>query len=400
MKILIAHNRYKSQQPSGENVAVETDSQLLIDHGVEVRTVTPSSDQIDQLPLFARLMIPASPVYFPNGIKEIDRQLSDFRPDVLHVHNVVPLLSPMIVRKAHALGIAVVHTAHNYRHGCVAGTHLRHGQVCVMCHGGLSNVNGIVHSCYRGSALQSLTMVAGQLLHRRTWHSCEAVIALTPFMRQYLIGLGFAEERIFLRGTPTRGPHSAQAVRDPDGPILFLGRLAAEKGLDTLLDAWGLLSPLERAIGLWILGDGPLRPVAESAARQDKSIRVLGQLPHDQTSDITRRSSALVLPSKWWEGFPVAVAEAFAWCLPVIATRGGSVATVVGDSRGWLVDGDSPSQLADAIRRSRGPEASIHAANARRYYEQELEPRVATRRLLDIYETAIAYRESTRDFDL
>src|SRR5215471_176182 len=108
MKVVIAHNRYSSAQPSGENVVVDAEIAQLRAAGVEVVPFLRSSDEIGSLPLGRKILLPMAPVWAPGAQRDLARLLRDERPDVFHLHNPYPLLSPWVVRTAHAHGVPVV----------------------------------------------------------------------------------------------------------------------------------------------------------------------------------------------------------------------------------------------------------------------------------------------------
>jgi len=130
MRVLVAHNRYRSAVPSGENAAVDAEIGVLRAAGIEVRAYLPSSDGIADLPPVRRVGVATGPVVNPWAVRDLARLIGEFRPDVLHVHNVFPLVSPWAVRTARARGVPVVQTVHNYRHSCVSGFRYRSGAPC------------------------------------------------------------------------------------------------------------------------------------------------------------------------------------------------------------------------------------------------------------------------------
>ena len=96
MKVLVAHNRYRSALPSGENAVVEDDISALRSAGVEVLPLIADSDSIPGLGIGGKLGVASGPIFNPAGVARMQRMLSVHRPDVVHVHNVFPLLSPWI----------------------------------------------------------------------------------------------------------------------------------------------------------------------------------------------------------------------------------------------------------------------------------------------------------------
>src|SRR2546423_4370592 len=165
MKVLVAHNRYSSAQPSGENTVVDAEIAQLRGAGVEVVPFLRSSDEIGSLPLAQKAMLPLGPIIAPPAVKALKGLIKTERPDVLHLHNPYPLLSPWIVRTAQAHGLPVVQTVHNYRQVCANGLYFRDGHVCHDCRGRAVPLPPVVHACYRGSRAQSAPMATPPALH-------------------------------------------------------------------------------------------------------------------------------------------------------------------------------------------------------------------------------------------
>lgn len=378
MRVLVAHNRYRSTAPSGENLAVDTEVGLLREAGVDVATFIRSSDDIPSLPLARKVSVATGPVVNWHGTRDFARTLREFRPDVVHVHNVYPMLSPKVVTAAQRAGVPVVHTMHNYRLGCVAGTYLRGGTVCRLCDSHPSNWPAVRYGCYRESRVQSVAMGVGSAMTRRTWQSVERLLALTPFMAQVLQSLGIDESRIRLHPTavPDPGP-----MEPPGRGLLFLGRLDDMKGVPTLLEAWRMASP--RNCVLTIAGDGPLRPLVESAARKDPSINFLGPVPGPDAQSLLAGCRAVLVPSAYYEGFPRVVVEAFAAGRAVVARAIGSLDSVVDDEVGWKFG--TADELARLLPLVTASASASKGRAARLRYVRNYSPRAALESLLSVY---------------
>ncbi len=122
---------------------------------MEVIPFLRSSDEIGDLPLSQKALLPISPIYGRAAQQDLSRILDEYRPDVLHLHNPYPLLSPWVVRTAHRHGVPVVQTVHNYRQVCSSGLYFRDGHNCHDCRGKAFGWPAVEHKCYRGSAAQS-----------------------------------------------------------------------------------------------------------------------------------------------------------------------------------------------------------------------------------------------------
>ena len=381
MRVLVAHNRYKSAAPSGENRLVDAEIAILRDAGVEVVPMITESDDIAS---GARGILQAAPgpVYSRAGVRRFRRLVDESRPDVVHLHNVFPLISPYVVRVAGRADIPVVQTVHNYRHGCVNALHLRDGLPCTDCLGTRLGLPAVKHGCYRGSRAQTVPMTIGQNVHRSTWRDGVArYLALTPFMRDKLEATGVPRERIAIRPTWVPDPGDAGA---PGRDVLFVGRLDEAKGVDRLLDAWGRGRPEGRR--LVVAGDGPLAHLVEDAQRRDPSVVWLGAVSSERVAEAMRDAAYVVVPSRFFEGYPLVVAEAFGRGRAVLTVGGGSVASIVDDSTGWVVEPDAAALVA-AFGSVTDEGAAKRGRQARASYEEHNSPERGLASLLDAYES-------------
>ena len=387
MKVVVAHNRYREAVPSGENVVVDTEIAQLRAAGVEVLPFQRSSDSIGELPAVQKALLPLSPIFGRAAQQDLSKLLAAERPDLLHLHNPYPLLSPWVIRTAHAHGVPVVQTVHNYRQVCSSGLYFRDGHNCQDCRGKLVAWPAVQHRCYRGSAAQSALMATTLAVHRPTWRSVDRFIALTDQIAAHLRDYGIPGERIVVK--PNALPDPGEPAPIGDG-FLYGARLSPEKGLGLLLDAWrrhpdGSLGPLR------IAGDGELRPLAEQAAAEREDVTYLGVLDRERMSDERRRSAVVLATSTWNDVLPTVILEAMAYGRAVLATAVGGIPYLVGDEAGWTVAPDAAA-LAAALPVARD-EAAARAKAARARYLRDFHPDVLTARLLEIY------RGITANFD-
>ncbi|WP_035857841.1 glycosyltransferase family 4 protein [Cryptosporangium arvum] len=380
MKIVIAHNRYVSANPSGENTVVDLESRLLAEAGVTVLPFQRSSDEIASLSKGQKAFLPISPIYARQAQHSLSALLTSEKPDVLHLHNPYPLLSPWVIRTAHAHGVPVVHTVHNFRQVCANGLYFRDGHACHDCFGKSFPYPAVQHSCYRGSKAQSALMATTLSVHRGTWHSVDRYLALTPAIAEHLRSFGIEDSHITVKpnGVPDPGRHSGAG-----NGLLFVGRFSAEKGLTLLLDAWQRHA--EGSLGtLRLIGDGPLASSVAAAAAGRSDIELLGRRTHDEVQEAMRTSAALVTPSTWDEVCPMVVVEALANARPVLATAMGGLPYLVGDTGGWTVPPETDA-LASILPRVVA-EAPGLADGARARYEEKFSTKVTTAALISVYE--------------
>jgi glycosyltransferase involved in cell wall biosynthesis len=385
MKVVIAHNRYSSAQPSGENVVVDAEISQLSAAGIEVVPFLRSSDEIEHMSPVGRAMLPVMPIWAPSVQRELRELLATVRPDVFHLHNPYPLLSPWVVRTAHDAGVPVVQTIHNYRHVCAAATFLRDGHVCHDCVGKRFPAPAVRYACYRRSRAQSAVMATTLAVHRGTWHSVDRFIALTEGIAGYLCDFGIAPDRITVK------PNAVPDPGEPTPPVVgsgavFVGRLGPEKGLDLLLTAWQR-HPVGSLGTLRIVGDGPLRDVASAAAASRFDVEYIGGTDNAGAQAAMRSAALVIVPSTWEDVLPTVIIEALANGRPVLGTAVGGIPYLVGAGTdapaGWAVP-PTVDALAAALPTALA-DAPVRSAAARARYLAAFSPPVVLETLIAVY---------------
>lgn len=381
--MLQVHTRYR--QAGGEDRVVEAEKQLLEAAGISVQQVIfDNSDLREGKSPAADLALAASTIWSRGAKRRVRTAIEADRPQVMHVHNTFAAASPSVYSGAN--GVPVVQTLHNYRMVCPVATAFRDGHACTDCVGRFVPWPGVVHACVHGSRSQSAVAAATTAVHRALGtfqHRIAAYIALSDFQRELMIGGGLPAERIrvvpnFLEPDPGSGKGARSG-------ILYVGRLAEEKGVEVLLRAAALQPGTIR-----VAGDGPLRSLVERSATAG-DIEYLGSLEPSSVVDELRRAIAVVLPSIWFEGFPLTVLEAYATGTPVIASRIGSLVEVVQDGvTGILVEAHDAEGLAERMRWAASHREEMHqmGCHARRQYEMRFRGPAHLKALLDTYAAA------------
>jgi glycosyltransferase involved in cell wall biosynthesis len=387
--VLIAHNAYRF--PGGEEQAVADDRALLEARGHEVELYERTYAELRGGDGAAAAPLALGALWSARTYLEVRRLIRARRPDLVHAHNIFPLISPSLYRAARAEGVPVVQTLHNYRLICPASTLLRDGKHCELCVGHVPWA-AVRYRCYRGSRAQSLALSAILTAHRGfgTWtEDVDAYIAPTEVGRALFVRGGLPAERIFVRpnAVPARPIGGYAAARS----AIFVGRLSQEKGVRVLLEAWRSLPdvPLE------IVGDGPLRDEVEAAvARSDHAhVDFLGPLPHARAVERVAAHGVLVHPSIAFETFGLAIVEAFSLGVPVIASRLGAQAEIVRDGvSGLLCDPGDAASLRAAVRRLvDSPELARRlSAGAAHEFAERFAPEASYRALLAAYDGALS----------
>ncbi|MER8039323.1 glycosyltransferase [Streptomyces hydrogenans] len=395
MHVLVVHNRYSSAQPSGENRVVDEEVGLLRAAGHRVELFERRSDTIAGRSLLGKATVPFLVPWNPAVRTELAARLRADRPDVVHVHNVFPLLSPAVLAACADAGVPVVATLHNYTQVCPPGTLHRDGRECGECVGPRAPLPAVRHGCYRNSRLATVPLAVGLAVNRRRWWTgVDRFFCISAAQRDVLVRSGMPAERLVVKHNfvPDPGP-----VRSGGGDhVLFLGRLAEAKGVRLLMAAWDVLAAQGGAgVPLVIAGAGPLdREVAAWAADRD-DVRYVGLYDPEQCREAVARAVAVVAPSLSLETFGLVVAEAMAAGVPAVAAGHGAFVELVEDGvTGLLHRPGDPASLASRVREV----ASDRARNremgraARLRYERAFSPAVGLERLVEEYRAAIAGR--------
>jgi glycosyltransferase involved in cell wall biosynthesis len=392
LKVLLLHNRY--QVPGGEEAAVHRECAMLGAAGATVDLLEVSNDAIASAAqkIKTAVLVPYS---FPSR-RLVAERIQSFRPDIVHVHNFFPTLSPSIYDACRSAGVAVVQTLHNYRLVCANGLLFRDGHACTECLGRTWGLPAIQHGCYRGSRLGSAAaaMMIGVHRVRGTWaERVDRFIALTDFARTlFAERAGIPTEKIAVK------PNAAMDAGEGDGAggyALYVGRLSPEKGIETLLAANG---NGELGMPLVVAGNGPLLPRVEAAHSEGK-LQYAGLQDAEGVHRLMRGARLLIISSLWYEGLPMVVPEAFSAGLPIAASRLGALETLIDEGgNGLLFAPGDAAALREATRRfaASGEGERNMRRRARATYEALYRPDANVKRLLQIYDQAREQAATTK----
>lgn len=347
MKVLLAHNYYRSSAPSGEDAVFRNERTLLERNGIDIISFERFNDDIDDSTVAKRIRLALNYAWSAETYREISALIRRTRPDLAHFHNIFPLISPSAYAACRDAGVPVVQTLHNFRFVCPGAMLLRNGRPCEDC---LSRglLPALLHRCYRDSFAATLSQVWTIASNRRrgTYRNLvDHYIALTGFAAERLVAGGLPAKRMSVK--PNFLPDPPSAGTGEDGYAVYVGRLAGEKGIRTLLSAWRAFPgfPLKMA------GDGPLRgELAEIIGREGLNVELLGMRNRAELIDMVGRAEMQIVPSECYEGFPLVILEALACGTPVVASRIGSLDEIVEDGiTGVKFAPGEPAALADKV---------------------------------------------------
>ena len=338
MKVLIVHNFYKVR--AGEFSVLKNEIKLLKDNGNEVITFYKDNKNIKSF--YSKVIYFLRIVYSKNIFKEFDYYLKQNKPDVIHVHNFFPIMTPAIFFAAKKNNIPIVHTLHNYRLICPTATLMHNNRIYEK-----SIINSpfstIIDKVYRNSYLGTFALARMISYHKKynTWDTqVDKFIALTNFSKSKFIDANFLSDKIEIKS------NFVFDMYDPDSDkkeyALFVGRISEEKGIRYLIKAWKKID-----YKLIIAGTGPLENFVKS--QLNEKIIFLGKQNKEEIRSLMNAASFLVIPSIWYEGFPMVILEAYSAGLPVLGSRIGSIEEVVLDNITGLHF--EPNQSRDIVKK-------------------------------------------------
>ncbi len=383
MRVLIGHNRYR--WVGGEDAVVATEGELLERAGHEVcRFETDNAPIQNARGPRAWLNAPAL-FWSKDSYSRLRAVIRDFKPDVAHFHNIYFSLTPSVYDACHDEGVAVVQSLHNFRMFCANALLFRDGHVCEDCLD-KSSWEGIRHRCYRNSMLASGAVTAVTSYHHwcKTWtQKVNRYITATEFTRGKYIQAGLPSAKIAVK--PNVFCPGGDFIKPRGEFVLYVGRLSEEKGVRRLLEAWEGLPH----IPLKLMGEGPLAGELRSWVEHKglRAIEFLGAVGAQEFDHYMQGAKFVVIPSQCYENFPRIVVEAFAFGLPVLASRLGSLQEIIVEGvTGFCFDPLRAEDLKEQALKMWQMDMDAMSRGVRQIFQQRYSPAVNLRQLLDIYE--------------
>jgi glycosyltransferase involved in cell wall biosynthesis len=342
MKLLQLYNQYRSNLSGEENV-VRATAALVEKNGGSARLFMPTSRGIDKsLPKKIRAFF--SGIYSFQASVEVARILETDRPDIVHAHNLYPLLSPSVLVACKRAGVPVVLSLHNFAQTCPNYDHYSHGRVCERCmeHG---EMHCILNNC-RGSFAENMTYAMRSYLARKSGvyqKNVDLFVCLTQFAKNHCVRAGFDAGRIKVL---TNMANPDQPLTDPAKGkyVAFAGFMVNRKGVRTLLE----VARQNNGIPFCLAGEGPDLDAFKSAA--PANVRFLGGLNNKDMQKFYSQARVVVVPSEWYEMCPLVISEAMSHGIPVVASRIGGIPELVDDgATGLLFEPSDINDLADKI---------------------------------------------------
>lgn len=329
-------------------------------------------------------------LYSREAEKKLSKLIDDFQPDIAHLHNFNHQLTPSILFGLKKKKVPVVMTVHDYKLACPSYSMFNAGRICELCKG-QRFYRCVTARCHKGSFAKSLLAALESYLHHRilkSYSNIKYFICPSRFVMEKMKEMGMAGNFVHLPHFVDREAWAVSAGEKKDY-IVYCGRLSAEKGIGTLIEALK-----GGAVDTRIIGEGPLKKGIEERIKKDKSenIKLLGYLNGKELAEEVGKSRCLVMPSEWYEVFGMSVIEAFASESPVIGSRIGGMPEIIEDGEtGFLFEPGNAGELRSKILNllNNPAKASQMGKNARALVENKYNAELHYERLMRVYNDAI-----------
>lgn len=367
-KVLIVHNYY--QIPGGEDTVVANERAMLERHGHEVLLYSRNNSELKHFSRFQKLLLPISTVFNLKTYREVKQIIRENKVDIVHIHNTLNLVSPSVYYAAFCCKVPVVQTIHNFRLLCPGATFYREGHICEDCMDeGLGCA--VKHACYRGSRVQTLACVISTWIHRKLGtYGRLNYICLTEFNKKKLLELKEVKDsKVFVKPNfMFESTQSNMIGAKNRNYFIYVGRLDELKGIRILFEAWKNMGT--SAPKLLVCGTGPLENWCKSfvQAAPECNIELKGFVSNIEAKQLISKAKALLLPTQWYEGFPMTIVEAYSVGTPVIGSDMGNVGSLIQDGiTGWKFTHDSAEALSTVVREADRAGFIIDKTKAERY---------------------------------
>ncbi|HYW68997.1 MAG TPA: glycosyltransferase family 4 protein [bacterium] len=340
----------------------------------------------------ARAKAAARVLYSREARKKIEALVDATGPDVAHLHNIAHQLSPSILYGLKARGVPVVQTLHDFKLVCPNYQMLVRGKTCERC-ATWRYYNAVRMRCMRDSLMPSALVAVEAYVHKLLGsysRNVDVFVAPSRQLRDRMIAHGVDGDRI-VHLPNTVALEEYEPRYESEGYGVYVGRLAAGKGLERLLSA------LARAgdVSFKIVGTGPMAADLQRAAAEKglSNVEFLGYRSGEELKSIVGGALFVTVPSECFENSPLTVFEAFAQGKPVVGSNIGGIPELVSDGESGLIfePGDEEG-FADRILtllNDRGLAMEMGKA-ARNRIETHFGPAVHYERMMEIYERATA----------
>ncbi|EKD43156.1 MAG: hypothetical protein ACD_72C00424G0001, partial [uncultured bacterium] len=298
-----------------------------------------------QLNFWQKIKFGLRAIYNTQAKENLAALLDDFRPDVVHFHNIYHQLSCSVIDVAKEYGFKTVMTLHDYKFISPNYNLFHHGRIDESCVGG-KYYRCLWNNCMENLMESLLSVVEAYFVDAKDYKAMiNKYISPSEFLKNKFVKAGFQTNKIIKLSNPILDTEFIDNNLDQDF-VLYVGRLSAEKGVKYLVQAAAILSDIK----FKIIGEGNERVELEQIVETQKltNIDFLGVKDHGEVDDMMNKARLVVVPSVWYENSPMTVLEAKARAKVVVASDIGGLSEIL--SAELLVGPADAKALADKIK--------------------------------------------------
>lgn len=340
------------------------------------------------------LIAPLRILYSFEAKRKFKKLLLDFKPDIIHLHNIYNQISPSILPVAKMMNIPVVMHLHDY--SLVSPDHqlFCRGKIYTRALGG-HYLRCAFDRCHKNSFSKSLLASFAMILHHKILKiyekNIDAYIAPSEFMKSICVRAGFAKEKIFaIPNFVSSGFISQAGSTNLKNYILFYGRLSEEKGLDCLIRA---MKDLTAPYTLKIVGEGPYAEHCNALIKKlklESKIEMISAMQGDKLRTMIAEATALMLPSIWYENMSLTLLESIGMGKVVIGSRIGGIPEVLTDNvNGFLCEANNPADWTKAINNLANADLKAIGEAAAKTAES-FAPDLHLKKIISVYERYVS----------
>lgn len=394
MNILVVHNYYKIH--AGEESVFQNEVKLLKEKGNNVSVYTRDNKELDEMNVIQKLILPFITIFSWKTYKEVKKIIKKNNIEIVHVHNYLNLISPSVYYAALKCGVPVVQTIHHYRLNCPATTFYRNGKICDKCVNNL--FKSLPHKCYRNSILSTFGVALMVEFHKfiGTYGKIN-YICLTEFNKNQLLRMNtkhkkyIDEKKVYIKPNYSNFQHEVIPFNKRKNQIIYAGRLYEPKGIRYLVEAWQYVKNYE----LLIFGAGPLEEWCKEYIKDNKltNVKMMGVIANSELVEYVAEAKAQILPTQWFEGFPMVLVEAFACGTPFLGSDIGNVNDIIKEGyNGLHFKHDNPKDIARAVN-----QIFDMVDTTKKCSEELYSPESNYKMLIDIYNKCITNFNNVRE---
>lgn len=386
MHVVQIHNFYKDL--GGEDVVVYREKMMLEEAGHKVSQYVVSNKDVTTLA--QKLKTAISLPYSLSQKKAIKAFLLSNKPDVVHVHNFLPIITPAVFIASKEVGVPIVVTLHNFRIICSNGLLYRNGAVCEQCINTKWGLSAIKNGCYQDSRMASIPPVLSNTLHGylNTWSQA---IDKVVFLSNFSLGVFERSHIAFKKSQVVIKPNFTEDKgfsNKKENYMLYVGRLSKEKGVHNIIEAC-----IRANKTLKIAGTGPLKEEIVNLSRVHQEIEYLGFQEEEQLTILYKNAQALITASQMYESFGLVIIESFSYATPVIAPSFGNAGQLVTDHyNGLHYELDNIDDLVEVIQKIDLTDQEKLQSNARKTFLEKYSKEENRSQLVTIYESVMTSR--------